>query len=500
MTEGSVPRRLSSESLEASLEASPPPMQIPPMQIDYVRMLVLDKFRERALMEDVDGLHWDLPYFVLPGGMKNDVIGCCEELQKQLGYYASEALLAGVAEMLGETGCTHPRGNREAVELGHAKLLIMEAMNDTILESVCELSTRFHWKDLSFVESIKPDDAFDPSACFSYVVVREALSGEEALRNLLPNPPFQLGWFRKSSAWLTEEIEKLGNITTCAPIQYMLSPSSAIVGVDSNDGIFFLKGVSAGSRELQVTAVVKRLFPMRTPELVAINERLQAFITREFDKYNGDSPDIMLSTLLEVQKVSAMKEAELISGGVLPLRPSDIEGMLKCWKSDQTFIETIGPGFAGFEKSVPGLIKMAQELAEYNLPLCLVHGDFSKRNMGMKETKGGGQEIILHDWQFAVVGHPFYEFHDMREGWDDIIDEYLRMWSDFESLERCREAYERAKVLGWLPKAIGTLECIRQGDVAKPFGASISRAFFKHIMLIIEREVEYRCREGLLIF
>lgn len=411
-------------------------------------------------------------------------------------------MFTAVAELLGEAGCVHPRGQKDMVELGHAKLLFIEAAPNTKLDEICELSQRFSWKDLFFVKNITHHEDFDPSAGFSYSVVQEALCGEECLKELLPNPPFQLGWFRKSASCLTREIENLGSYTTCRPIQYMLSASSAIVAVDSSDGSFFLKGVCPGSRELEITADVTRIFPKHTASLVATNEELRAFITREFDRCDETSRGTILETLFDIQSESSVKGRGLIAGGVLRrVRPVDIEGIVKGWESDPNFIEAVGANISGFKRIVPGLIQMAQDLAEYNLPMCLVHGDFSKRNMGVKEAEDGSgtQHLIFHDWQFAVVGHPFYEFHDTSEGWDEEINEYLKKWDGFENLTRCQEAYELAKVLGWLPKVIGTLECIRQGDIVARFGASLTRGFLLHVLLYFERQVDYRREAGLLI-
>lgn len=52
----------------------------PSLQTSYVRLLLLDEGREKVLMEEVDRIHWDLPYVLLPGGLNNDVMGCCMDL------------------------------------------------------------------------------------------------------------------------------------------------------------------------------------------------------------------------------------------------------------------------------------------------------------------------------------------------------------------------------------------------------------------------------------
>lgn len=62
--------------------------------------------------------------------------------------------------------------------------------------------------------------------------------------------------------------------------------------------------------------------------------------------------------------------------------------------------------------------------------------------------------MILFDWQFGHIGHPFSDFHRVHEDVsDDLRDEYLQMWSSYKDLDRAREAYDIARKLACMAKA-----------------------------------------------
>lgn len=85
--------------------------------------------------------------------------------------------------------------------------------------------------------------------------------------------------------------------------------------------------------------------------------------------------------------------------------------------------------------------------------------------------------MLLHDWQFGAISHPFFEFHDFRIEWGENIDAYLATWGEYESLERAREAYQLSRLLGWLLKARGILASIRKGEASCKFRVSLNRTF-----------------------
>ncbi len=81
-------------------------------------------------------------------------------------------------------------------------------------------------------------------------------------------------------------------------------------------------------------------------------------------------------------------------------------------------------------RSFPLLKAQLESLKKYNIPLALTHGDFSRRNVGFCADKKGKEKIILFDWQYAAVSHPFFDFCEFREKVDEkIVDEYLSQWS-----------------------------------------------------------------------
>lgn len=459
----------------------------PPLSVNYLRVMLLDVDRHHVLMQHVHD-RWDLPYLVFPWGFNGDVATCCKRFQELLGYHSEELMFSGIIELLGEVGCLRPRGYNSTPNVGFAKLLFVEPREEMPEK---ELSPGFEWKDLKFVSSIEHDDDYDRTTRYSCRAVISILKGDIPLQRLLPHPPFQPGWFQKASDWLVAEVTRYGFSPMDAPVQFWLSHSSAIVAVDSTDGPFFLKGVAAGSHELQITSAAVKLFPNCTPELISVNKELQSFITRAFDQREIQPANRieMLRTLAEVQKRSVQHVDDLIGAGVPSLLLQDIEGTLKGWAEDDIFVAAIRARLPDFKEMIPTLLEIINELATYNLPMCLVHGDFACRNVGYRVLEDGKEHMLLHDWQFGALSHPFFEFHDFREDWSGEIDTYLEMWKEYEPLERAREAYELSKLLGWLLKVRGILDCIREGEAPTRFGLSLSEVFLVEWFDIMERKL-----------
>lgn len=481
------PESSPSHSLSSTKSSSPPPLLI-----SYVRFLLLDETGRSVLMEKVDNQHWDLPYVVLPWGLRNDALGACLELQKQLGFSDELVLFSGIAEMLGDVTCLYPRGKKEMAKIGTAKLLFVEPEPQNGWDGIDELPSQFSWKGLSFVSSIPHDDEYDPTTKDSFEIVTKILRGKSDTEKLLPHPPFQPGWFREAAAWLSSVIEGLGYTTTEYPVQMTLSASSSVLAVNSTDGEFYLKGVSAGSREVEITAAVTSMFPTLTPGYVCENKKLRAFVTRGFDVRSEDPDRIaIIKALTKIQKESVKHLSELSAAGVPSMRADELEDLIRWWCEDKTFIEASGGCFTMFKDMIPELVTMAYELANDRLPSCLLHGDLSSRNTGYTTLEDGSESLIFHDWEYAVTGHPFLEFHDSMDHWDEAISIYLDLWTDFESLERARESYEIAQVLGWLVKLRESFELIKKGDLIGRCPASSVLSYFRQVLIQLNSALTY---------
>lgn len=61
------------------------------------------------------------------------------------------------------------------------------------------------------------------------------------------------------------------------------------------------------------------------------------------------------------------------------------------------------------QELIPVPREICRQLQEFNIPQTLVHGD-----MGLNKAthqSPNSQEVLLFDWEFAYIGHPFRDFH-----------------------------------------------------------------------------------------
>ncbi len=103
----------------------------------------------------------------------------------------------------------------------------------------------------------------------------------------------------------------------------------------------------------------------------------------------------------------------------------------------------------------PLLKALCQQLASYNLPSTLVHGDLHSGNVAFQHGKP-----IFFDWADGCVSHPFLDavtfwggtsvFADATAARTRLRTAYLAQWLAYAPMERLIEAAQVAEILGSL--------------------------------------------------
>lgn len=421
-----------------------------------VRLVVLSDDRKSVLMYKYKK-HWDAPY----AGFKLDFANC----NLDAIYYLGQELrvdrnqskdLTPMAELLGHTIATTlprhpPYTNNSNEDMYHHKTsLVLVERNGQKLH----LADKFEWKDSEFLESTL--NALDGQKRTGNDLYGEVL---KRLITLLREDVHHIdkwdirmrpGWYSRASDWLTGVMAVDGAKVHSEVRCYRMNTLSTIVGAASNKGHYFCKSSTCGYGELEITKAVHHFFPHFTAELVASNEELYGFVTREFtqveswDEENGKMRSIALELLASVQLASLRCRHELIQHGVPLFGLSEAAEQVGQWEVDLTM-----------HKRDPSLNRLVQryskavkerlyQLGQYKIPMTLVHGDFSTRNMAFRNGVQGRQ-AILFDWQLTCISHPFFDLLEGRRKFKgEALEAYLNRWKDFEPLERCREALQLA--------------------------------------------------------
>ena len=104
----------------------------------------------------------------------------------------------------------------------------------------------------------------------------------------------------------------------------------------------------------------------------------------------------------------------------------------------------------------PNFVLLCTDLASFNIPQTLEHGDFQDNNILVKNNK-----IILHDFGDATITHPFFSLasflysatrhHDIHENghiYMLFFNSYMQPWQSFMSPQELLKAFNLAKKIG----------------------------------------------------
>lgn len=432
------------------------------MFTEYVRLFVLSPGLTVLMRKNGD--QWDFPGFEYEDPHPSNLQDAIAKTQALLALDSAQTCLVGVADLLG-AWCSQyhaPHGaSKPKMALSHLIWIEPQASLPATLPDSWE------WKDVQFLATLSADkdydDAFDSMVAHAVKFLQEDLPKAKDCWQ----PRHQMGWHKNATEWLTEIVKNQGETPLDPITQFRMNISSTLLKARCADGrAFFLKAPTAGSNEIQITKAVYDLMPQRTLELVDVSTPLGSFVAKEFDTVYRQSEDrramsrIMLKALVEMQLESIQHRTGLINRGCPLLGIPELEKAIDTMAHDEDLTAKKPVMMKMVQEGVPKVKELLNSLKQYNIPLTLTHGDFGKRNVGFVTDADGGRRTILFDWQYAAVSHPFFDFHDYdkEDFTDELIEEYLHMWIEFEPIERCRDAFKIGTAMGWALKMLSSVE------------------------------------------
>lgn len=262
----------------------------------------------------------------------------------------------------------------------------------------------------------------------------------------IKEPRYHLGWFNKASRYLEATLKSEGINVSFSVIQQQMSSSSTLLKKNSSHGWYYLKAPDIETNEIKITAKISELFPSNSPQLLAICEDLNCFISKGFQHINLE-PSSTRNVAMQWGEIHkrAMEHIETLSMNGCPIRdPSSLVSEMEIWLKQDIMKKwyPLDPLISAIDIAK----KLCVRLSEYKIPQTLVHGDFSFRHCTLGRDE---KTVLFFDWEFAYIGHSFCEFHELYESLSkDEVDEYLSIWEEYEPLERAREAFQIARVIG----------------------------------------------------
>ena len=400
---------------------------------------------------------WSLPYFEFPElSVEGTLVPrVCDEFRSWLGIMNDDVYFTGSVELVG-TGFTKSREDPE--KDGRTQLEVVEAHG--IEPHEIDLPEGAHWKDASFMPSAFPNRD-DSTVRFIVGRLEACLDDSREFLESLSDERYRPGWFERASRFVVELTACQGEIIEDRVFQRHVTPTSTILQLNSSKGCFFLKSPTTGCNETRTTAIVAELFPDVCPDIVGISEELKCFVSREFDDETPvDTRDAVITLgklqLDSINHIGCLKEA-----GCPMHNLREIAKVANKWPEDLRKFELNSDPLTSL---LPVIEELCEEAKEFRIPVTLVHGDFATSNVAYAE-RDGRRNLVIHDWEYAHIGHPFCDFHRIHKHVPEtVLEEYLRLWSDFENIERARQAYDLVRDLGWIIKAYTLLDWAKRGN------------------------------------
>ena len=431
---------------------------------DNVRVILLNSNSDKVLLINHEHT-WDLPYFVYPNSLNFKTEKCCIDLQRRIGIKDNDNVqFTAIFELLGAFAST-PQADPS--EPAYCQLLLVESHLSTF-ELNQNLSTDCSWHDVKFLNGLlekapRGEDKFD---CLKTVI--GVLQSPEQFISSLREPRHKYGWHERASQWLCSVAEEDGASQLVQVTQHSMGPTSTILEAKYKNGSYFLKSPVFGTQEIEITEKVCKLFPGNTAVFLDKSYDLHSFVSRGFVHTRiseDDAPKIAMEMgSLQVSSIDYV--ADLESAGFRRRGPLELYEACEEWMSspitERAFLGRIGE----LQEAIPKLKELCLKLEDYNIPLTLVHGDLVPHNATYKESDKEG--YLIFDWEYAYIGHPFFEFHEMHQVMKpEDVKCYLSLWSKYRSEEELQDAFEIGRKLGWCVKMWLMLDCMEAGDAQR---------------------------------
>lgn len=274
------------------------------------------------------------------------------------------------------------------------------------------------------------------------------------------------GWFDSASKWIKEQLLEL-NYQQTSSVECIRSwGMSCVLRVSTNTGNIYFKEASTlplFCNEPSVTSELSKLFPEHIPVVLATEPQRHWMLLADFGESVGRKAPIKvqkevysLLALIQIQSVQHIDK--LLSIGCLDRRLEWLSNQIDVLFNDEVALSQMQPEeIKQLQSLAPSLKEKCIQLASYQVPQTLVHGDLHLNNVAFHNGK-----YILFDWTDSCISHPFFDMFELffqrkkksSSTLTNLRDEYLVQWAPYESKSRLLEAWTLAKPLCALHHAV----------------------------------------------
>ncbi len=327
---------------------------------------------------------------------------------------------------------------------------------------------------------VSEDD--DPRPGFSWTGLDEPLFGGDAPENLErmarveldrlsggalsePSTPWTwpASWHRSAREWTAANLPPPSDGHPWRMAQIRSWSISSVFRVTSGKRrLYFKASPSFFASEVAVTRDVADRFPGISPKLMAADTERGWMLMEDLGNLTlskTDSAELWretMRTIASVQHGYADRIDTMEQLGIERRTTGAIVDTLADWTQNSSlaalriYHKENDAALRRLEPSLGNIANMARRLEELGLPQTLEHGDLDSTNIFIQH----GVPILM-DWSDACISHPFFTPLTPTQARrnPDIVEAYLREWTDYAPLESLRGGFEIAKPLSALESA-----------------------------------------------
>jgi hypothetical protein len=281
----------------------------------------------------------------------------------------------------------------------------------------------------------------------------------------------QFNWLEKAEKWIGEELGRVG-IKITGPIEqpHVREWGTVLRVPTSGEDVYFKATTLKLQNEAAVTKALSTWHPELLPRLYAADIERNWLLVADgglrlrdaFQEGLGiEMWSAVLNSYARFQIDLSERVEKLLSLSSPDRRLEKLPALFAEVVADSEWLmigEENGLSEEEYKRLAAGnpyIEQLCRELAAYNIPDSLHHGDLHDGNIFMKDGRH-----LFFDWGDSVITHPFfslrtvlvsmeytfdYEENDPR--FDPFARAYLEPWQPFESRERLWQAYHIARRL-----------------------------------------------------
>jgi hypothetical protein len=293
--------------------------------------------------------------------------------------------------------------------------------------------------------------------------------GDLPLRGM---PWMQRGWYVEALAWSARELDRIAITVDGPPEQLRAGERSFVMRVRTDAGAFFFKAAPPSlGHEPELADWLATRYPTNFAQVIAVDASRGWLLAREVAAGGLPLEQVReeeewyraVRRLAEIQ-LDCVKHARALTRLGCPYRGlemlarriprlcADVDAMTP---AAAQHAEALTPrDVARITSLGPTLLTLCEELASYDVPDSLEHGDL--RAGSIISTLDGP---VFVDWAHSSVSHPFFSMSPLmtqaaglvpvssRQSRRRLRDSYLGPWAEFDAPVRLTRAFEIARVL-----------------------------------------------------